>query len=66
MSTGTKRWRCPQCGYVLKKASLEILIEHMETSDLCKESIKMCEECHTKFPDDTSLMKHIGLKKQCL
>jgi hypothetical protein len=38
----------------------------METSDLCKESIKMCEECHTKFPDDTSLMKHIGLKKQCL
>jgi hypothetical protein len=38
----------------------------MEASDLCRELIKICEECHTKFPDDTSLMKHIGLKKQCL
>ena len=38
----------------------------MESSDLCKEAIRTCEGCYMKFPDDTSLMRHIGLKKCCL
>ncbi len=66
MSTGAKKRRCQQCGHVLHRASLEILIDHMESSDLCKGAIRTCESCLMKFPDDTSLLKHIGLKKQCL
>jgi hypothetical protein len=38
----------------------------MESSDLCKDAIRTCESCLMKFPDDTSLLKHIGLKKKCL
>lgn len=66
MSTGAKKRRCQQCGHVLHRASLEILIDHMESSDLCKDAIRTCESCLMKFPDDTSLLKHIGLKKKCL
>jgi hypothetical protein len=38
----------------------------MESSDLCKDAIRTCESCLMKFPDDTSLLKHIRLKKKCL
>lgn len=66
MSKVTKKRICQQCGIILNKASIDILIEHMESSDLCKEAVRTCEGCHMKFPDDTSLMRHIGLKKHCL
>jgi hypothetical protein len=68
MSKVTKKRRCQQCGITLNKASIDVLIENMESSDLCKDAVRTCEGCNMKFPDaDTSLlMRHIGLKKLCL
>lgn len=54
LEVAKKRTR-QQCGHVLHKASLKILIQHMESSELS-----------IKFPDDTSIMKHIRHKRQCL
>jgi hypothetical protein len=38
----------------------------MESSAICKEAIKTCESCLMKFPDESSLVEHMSLKKQCL
>jgi hypothetical protein len=66
MSKATKRRRCQQCGTSISSHSLESLLKHMESSAICKEAIKACESCLMKFPDESSLVKHMSLKKQCL
>lgn len=48
-----------------KSTSIDLLLEHMESSAMCKESIKICDGCLLKFPDETSLLKHLSLKKKC-
>ena len=67
MSKSTKKTRkCQQCGFVVRSASLELLLDHMESVPTCKEAIKICDACLMKFPDEASLLKHMSLKKQCL
>jgi hypothetical protein len=65
MSKAIKTRRCPQYGVVVKSMSLEVLLEHMESSPMCKEAIETCSGCLMKFPDETSLSKHLSLKKKC-
>jgi hypothetical protein len=65
MSKSTKTRRCPQCGVVVKSASLEVLLEHMESSTMCKVAIETCTGCLMKFPDEKTLLKHLSLKKKC-
>jgi hypothetical protein len=65
MSKAVKTRRCPQCGTVIKSANLEALMKHMESSAICKDAIRTCESCLMKFPDDSSLLKHMSLKKGC-
>lgn len=65
MSKSVKARRCPQCGTCIKSTNLEALMTHMESSAICKEAIKTCQSCLMKFPDDSSLLKHMSLKKGC-
>jgi hypothetical protein len=65
MSKSTKTRRCPQCGIVVKSSSLEVLLEHMESSTMCKDAIETCTGCLMKFPDEKTLLKHLSLKKTC-
>ena len=60
-----KTRRCPQCGVVVKSSSLEVLLEHMESSTMCKDAIETCTGCLMKFPDEKTLLKHLSLKKKC-
>jgi hypothetical protein len=65
MSKSIKTRRCPQCGVVVKFTSLKVLLEHMESSPMCKDAIETCSGCLMHFPDETSLSKHLSLKKKC-
>lgn len=65
MSKSIKTRRCQQCGVVVKSVYLEVLLEHMELSPMCKEAIETCTGCLMKFPDEQTLLKHLSLKKKC-
>jgi len=66
MSKSVKKRRCPQCGTAIKSTTLEaLMMTHMESSAICKDAIKTCQSCLMKFPDDSSLLKHMSLKKGC-
>ncbi len=66
MSKAIRKRKCQQCGLVMKIASLELLLSHMQSSSMCKDAIMTCESCLMSFPDETSLLKHMSAKKQCL